>query len=343
MLYAAVREFIETGEPVGSRTLAKKHGFELSAATIRNVLADLEELGYLAQPHTSAGRIPTEVAFRLFIDALMRVRQLTAEENTQIGELFLKPAPGDGLFRQASRLLSDMTGAAAVLVRTRLEERTLTKVRFIGLGPRVLAVIVMSDGTVENRYIETDSPPTDKELEHLHNMLEEVVQGRTLEGLHRHFEGRIAEQRDELRGYIELGHSLLGATIDGAGSRLDILIEGKAQLLGRPEFADGAHLRELFDALDQGEQLVTLLQRMMETQQVQVALGDETSEIGSVSLVAAPYQEGNRTSGALGVIGPTRMDYSAVVPLVGATANAMSAALTRARDSQPDDKNDKHD
>lgn len=341
MLYAAVREFIETGEPVGSRTLAKKHGFELSPATIRNVLSDLEEFGYLSQPHASAGRIPTETAFRLFIDALMRVRELTAEESTRIGELFLEPAPGDQLFRRASRLLSDMTGAAAVLVRTRLEARTLTKVRFISLGQRVLAVLVMSDGTVENRYIDTDRPPSERELERLHNMLEEVVHGRTLEGVQRHFEDRLAEQRDELRGFVELGRSLLGATIDRAGHGLDILIEGQAHLLGRPEFATAGHLRGLFDALDQGEKLVSLLQRVMETQEVQVALGDETSELGSVSLVAAPYQEGGRTSGALGVIGPTRMDYSAVVPLVGATAEAMSAALTRGRDSQPGgDKDD---
>ncbi len=181
ILYAVVTEFIAAGEPVGSRTLVKKYGLDLSAATIRNVLADLEDAGYLTQPHTSAGRVPTEKAFRLFIDALMRVRQLSDDEATRIGELFSEMQPGVQLLRETGRLLSDLTGTAAILMRPRIESRMVVKVRFIPTRPgEVLSVIVLSDGTVENRFINVDGALNDSDLERLHAMLEEGIGGRSL-------------------------------------------------------------------------------------------------------------------------------------------------------------------
>lgn len=335
ILCAVVTEFTATGEPVGSRTLARKYELELSPASIRNVLADLEEAGYLAQPHASAGRVPTEAAFRLFIDGLMRLRQLSDDETAKISTWFGALRMGADMLRGTGRLLSDMTGVAAVLFRTRLPSRTLAKLRFIRTRPgELLGVLVLSDGTVENRFVQVEPWPSEQELERLHNMLEEVVDGRTLEALRDHFARSVDQYRGELSTLRQMGASLLNAAIDAAEQVAEIIIEGRARLIERPEFTDADRLRELVRALEEREQLVTLLDRIIETSRVQVFLGAETRDkVGfPMSLIAAPYLEDGRPSGAIGVIGPTPMDYPSVVPLVRATADAMTVALSRAAD-----------
>jgi len=335
ILYSVVTEFIATGEPVGSRTLVKKYGFDLSAATIRNVLADLEDAGYLAQPHTSAGRVPTEKAFRLFIDALMRVRQLSDEEAHRIEELLADPHSGPELMRQTGRLLSDLTGAAAIMVRPRIETRAVLKVRFIPTrATEILSVIVFADGSVENRFISIEAPISEPELLRLHNALEEGISGRSLAEVRDHFARALSDARDELATLRELGLSLVNAAIAGAGRSVDVVIEGQARLLERPGFASTEELRELMRVLEDRERLVMLLDRALSSDRVQVFLCEETSEaVGyPMSVVAAPIHEDGRPGGAVGVIGPTRMDYPSVVPLVGATADAVSAALSRNRE-----------
>jgi heat-inducible transcriptional repressor len=336
VLYAVVTEFIATGEPVGSRTLTKKYGFDLSPATIRNVLADLEDAGYLAQPHTSAGRVPTEAAFRLFIDALMRVRQLSDDETTQIQEWFDDLPPGVDILRETGKRLSELTNAPAVLVRSRIEKRTLIKVRFIAIRPgELLSVLVLSDGTVENRFITVDKPISDSEIERLHNMLEEVVEGRTLVAVRDHFRKSFEERRDELATLRDLGVSLMSAALEHVDRSPEVVVEGQSRLLSRPEFASGDHMRELMRALDERERLISLLDRTLESSRVQVFLGEETNAAMGfpVSVIAASYSgEDGQPGGAVGIIGPTRMDYPTVVPLIGATADAMSAALARSRE-----------
>jgi heat-inducible transcriptional repressor len=343
ILYSVVTEFIATGEPVGSRTLVKKYGFDLSAATIRNVLADLEDAGYLAQPHTSAGRVPTERAFRLFIDALMRVRQLSEDEAHRIEELLTDPSSGRDLLRHTGRLLSDLTGAAAILVRPRSETRTVLKVRFIPTRPsELLSVIVFSDGTVENRFITIESPIDEGALGRVHNALEEGIGGRNLVEMRDHFVSALSDSRDELDSLRKLGLSLVNAAIEGVGRSVDVVIEGQSRLLERPGFASTEELRELMRVLEDRERLVMLLDRTLSTEHVQVFLGQETSEaVGyPMSVVAAPIQEDGRPGGVVGVIGPTRMDYPSVVPLVQATADAVGAALSRGRDDSARDPDD---
>jgi heat-inducible transcriptional repressor len=334
ILSAVVTEFTATGEPVGSRTLAKKHGLDLSPATIRNVLGDLEERGFLTQPHSSAGRIPTEAAFRLFIDALMRVRQISVDDASKIADWFGDLPPGVDLFRGAGRLLSNMTGTAAVLVRSPAPGRTLSTVRFIRTRPgELLGVLVFSDGTVENRFIQVDDAPGDRELERLHLMLAEVVEGRTLSSVRDHFALRMDEDQDELQSLRQVGVSLLEAAIDAVDQRPEVIIEGRGMLIQRPEFDTTERLRDLVRALDERQQLVALLDRIIETDRIQVLLGGEMARrMGiAVSVVAAPYQADGRPGGAVGVIGPAAMDFPAVIPVVSATAEAMSAALSRSR------------
>src|SRR6187399_3034437 len=173
ILYACITEFVANGEPVGSRTLSKK-GIALSAASIRNVLSDLEEMGYLHQPHTSAGRVPTDKAFRLFIDAMMDVRQLTDEENINLMHRFSEIEPGPNFLRETGRLLSELTGNAAVVVSPKGENMTLKHLRFIRTLPgEVLAVVVMTNGTVQNRFLKADV--NEDELQKVHNLLDDVI------------------------------------------------------------------------------------------------------------------------------------------------------------------------
>ena len=342
VLYAAVTEFIASGEPVASRTLTRKYGFELSAATIRNVLADLEESGYLTQPHTSAGRVPTEAAYRLFVDALMEERQLTGEERADIDGWFSELPPGTDLLREAGRRLSHLSGAPALLVRASSATRTLLKLRFIATRPgELLAVIVFSDGTVENRFIPLTEAVSDSELERIHNMLEEAVSGRTLVDVREHFVSGMRDQSNELGALHQKGLSLLRAAAEGASRSLTIEIEGQARLLERPEFGDVESARELLRVLEDRQRLLALLDSALAADNVRVFLGEEAAQaVGCpVSVVAAPFrEEDGESAGALGIIGPTRMDFPFVVPRVSAAAAAMSAALSKLQGgkSRPD-------
>jgi heat-inducible transcriptional repressor len=341
VLYAAVTEFIASGEPVASRTLTKKYGFELSAATIRNVLADLEESGYLVQPHTSAGRVPTEAAYRLFVDALMEERQLSSEERADIDGWFSQLPPGADLLREAGRRLSQLSGAPALLVRASSATRTLLKLRFIVTRPNeLLAVIVFSDGTVENRFISVTEPVSDADLERIHNMLEETAPGRTLLAVREHFLSGVHEQRSELGLLHEKGLKLVRAAADGASRGLTIEIEGQARLFERPEFGGVESARELLRVLEDRQRLLSLLDSALASDNVRVFLGEEAAQaVGCpVSVVAAPFrEEDGESAGALGIIGPTRMDFPFVVPRVSAAADAMSAALAKLQNMKRSD------
>ena len=204
LLYHCVTEYVSTGEPVGSRTLAKKSGLDLSPASIRNVLADLEDAGYLRQPHTSAGRVPTDRAFRLFIDALMQVRDLTSDDEASIRDRFASletSVPHANVMRETGKLLSELTGTAAVVVAPRAEMLVLKQLRFLRTAAEeVLAVLVMKNGTVQNRFLR--AAVTDADLQRIHNLLDDVVEGRTLGDLRELFDRRLQSERvqhDELR------------------------------------------------------------------------------------------------------------------------------------------------
>jgi heat-inducible transcriptional repressor len=333
VLYHCVTEYVATGEPVGSRTLSKKSGLDLSPASIRNVLADLEELGYLRQPHTSAGRIPTDRAFRLFIDALMHVRALTSDEETAIRDTFASLEPGQNVMRETGKLLSELTGTAAVVLAPRAETLLLRQLRFIRTSQdEVLAVIVMKNGTVQNRFLPATA--TDAELQRMHDLLDDVVEGRTLGDLRELFDRRLQSERiqsDELRRRaFELGGAAVEEAVAGG---TDLVIEGQDRLFEKPEFDDAKDVRRLVTALEAREKLIKLLDlAMQQGKGGHVAVGEEVGDLGGVELaiVGAPYTAHGQAAGTVGVIGPTRMDYPRVLPLVAATAHAMSEFMERA-------------
>ncbi len=349
ILFAAITEFIANGEPVGSRTLARKYDIDLSAASIRNVLADLEEEGYFHQPHTSAGRVPTERAFRLFIDALGQVRALSDAQRSAIERRFAQLEPGADAIRETALLLSGLTGTAAVVVAPRLASQSLRQVRFVPTrtfpngGAEILAVVVTTSGQVENRFVRVDAAPLSAELERIHNLLDDVIEGRSLREVRELFARRLQDTRSELgelrRRAFELGAAALES--DGAGA-VELVIEGEAQLLDKPEFADIDRIKSLVRALAEREKLVTILDRTLATRGVHVLLpGDDESSLGveQLSVVGTRYAvEGagsprgqGAVGGAVGVIGPTRMDYASIVPIVDETARGLGAWLSSQR------------
>jgi heat-inducible transcriptional repressor len=348
ILYAVVTEFISTGEPVGSRTLAKKFDIDLSPATIRNVLADLEESGYLRQPHASAGRVPTERAFRVFIDALMHVRQLTTEQREGIEGRFRSLEPGSNVLRETARILSGLTGTAAVVVSSRPDALSLKQLRFISTRPgELLAVIVSAAGNVENRFLRVESQLSNDDLQRIHNLLDDVIEGRTLHDVRELFARRLHDAQTELGELRRRAFELASAALTGlTGGVVEVVIEGQGQLLDKPEFADIDRIKQLVRVLEERERLIAILDRTIETGGLRITLPDEADDEGlgaDLSLVAAPYgfdalAGGGGRVGTIGVLGPTRMDYASIVPIVHETARVVGAFLAR-RDSkrEPDD------
>ena len=339
ILFSVVAEYIATGSPVGSRTVSRKYIIDLSAATIRNVLSDLEDAGYLMQPHTSAGRVPTDVALRAFIEALTEFPEIPRERQRsmreQLEEIFSRRVASHDALRQTGKLLSELTGTAAIVATSPRSARTLSQLRFIPTGERLLAVLVFSDGMVENRYVKSNGRVSDAELTRIHNLLADVVDGRSLGALRDLFARRLADDKDRVdelrRTAFELGGEALNKVTRDAS---DLVIEGRTVLMDLPEYADVDKLKALVRALEDRENLVVLLDDTIEAGAVSVYIGNETGEFGDeaeLSVVAAPFGDNENGQGTVGVLGPTRMDYAKLMPLVGATAKAITAAIKKSK------------
>ena len=332
ILYAVVTEYIASGEPVGSRTLAKRYALGLSAASIRNVLADLEESSYLAQPHTSAGRVPTDQGFRFFIDALMRVREVSAEDRSKVAERLQKLRTGEQDARkEIGKVLSSLTGAAAVLTTPSPDEESLDQIRFLLMREgQLLAVLVNRSGTVQNRVVSLERKLEASELERVHKYLDNKIKGHTLLEIRDALIAELKAEQGEYRKLCEQAVSIVEATL-GENKGPELLIEGHEALLENPEFSDAERLRALMRTLEDKERLVELLDRTLQASGVRVTIGSETQldSVQDLSLISANYGH----EGTLGILGPKRMDYSKVVPLVGYTAKLMGELLDQ-RDSE---------
>lgn len=334
---AVVSEYIATGEPVGSRRLSKRYGLNLSPATIRNELSDLEEAGCLLQPHTSAGRIPSELGFRIFIDALAQLREVATEDRVAILERMGQLRPGvDDVVREAGRLLASLAGAAALMTRPRTDVEAIRELRFMPLRDRtLLAVIVTKGGTIQNRIVEVSEPISESELERIHNILNELVRDRTL-----------ADARAQLmtlmqteRGDYDVLKRRAKEMLEGAASEdRDVIIEGQGVLFDRPEFANSEKIRGFVRAFEEKQHLLELLEQTMVAGGVQVLVGSETNlaQVPDVGMISAQYRTSGVQAGTVGIIGPTRMDYAKLMPLVAFTADVVGDALDRG--SKDDDE-----
>jgi heat-inducible transcriptional repressor len=340
ILFALVTEYIATGMPVGSRIVSRKYGLDLSPATIRNVLADLEEAGLLHQPHTSAGRVPTDRALRLFIEALTDFQQIPHATKLQMRErlqvIFDESDMGrDEALREAGRFLSELAGAAAVIAPSPADSKKLLQLRFIEIkADQLLAVLVFADGFVENRYLRPRAPIAREDLDRIHNLLNDVVEGRTLGDLRNLLARRLDDDKSELDRLRQQAFELARqAVTDLTRNPDEVVIEGRARLMDLPEYTDAERLRKLVRALEDREHLVDMLDRTMEAGVVTVFIGNEAGELADadLSLVVAPFGGEDQSGGTVGVLGPTRMDYARMLPLVDAAAAALTAAVRKGK------------
>jgi heat-inducible transcriptional repressor len=328
ILEAIVEDYIATAEPVGSSAVARRHALTLSTATVRNVMANLEEMGLLVSPHTSAGRIPTEKAYRFYVDSLVALRQVTRDEKKQIISRCRRAGAGlSDILRETSRTLSTISNYIGIVVSPSFVSNKFRQIEFLRIGHlRILAILVSTNGVVQNRLVDTDEEISEEDLVKMGNFLNELMQGLTILQVK---ERILKEMQSEKNQYDSLMSCALKISQQAVGMEdEEIFVEGQSRILEQPEFSDVSRMKEIFRAFEQKANLLELLGRCMNAEGVQIYIGSETpvSRSAGVSLVTSRFVV-NNTVGLLGVIGPTRMGYSNVIPIVDYTAKLVSRLL----------------
>jgi heat-inducible transcriptional repressor len=331
VLRALVQDYIRTGEPVASQPLLQRHDLDCSPATIRNVMADLEALGYLTKPHTSAGRVPTEAGYRLFVDALLQVRPPPPAERERIENL-AHEAPGvDSLLESTARVLHSLSHHAGVVTTPRPISDPIRQLEFVRLREnRVIVVFVSEAGLVTNKLMQLDAPPEPGELERAANYLNEKLRSGPLSSLRARILADMREDQSALQGLIAKALQLAEQTFGEASPGGEVLVDGEESFLDAPEFADVAKARALLRAFAEKDRILRVLDKVLRASEVQIFIGAESelASVPDVSVVAAPYGRGDQVLGTLAVIGPTRMNYARVIPLVDLTAKEISRVLS---------------
>jgi heat-inducible transcriptional repressor len=329
LLKTLIERYIVEGQPVGSRTLSKFSGLELSPATIRNVMSDLEEMGFIASPHTSAGRIPTPLGYRLFVDTLLTVKPLAQDELSELQGALLPDQP-QRVISHASQLLSELTHFAGVVVAPRRQAPRIRQIEFLSLSERrILLIIVTREGEVQNRILFTQRAYTPAELTTAANYLTQHFAG--LDFLQ--IRARLQEEIRQLHADMT---ELMNAAVDAGAEAVDegatqYVISGERNLLGVEDLSSNMdRLRRLFDLFEQKAGLMQLLDVSSRAEGVQVFIGGESGivPLDECSIVAAPYEVDGQVLGTIGVIGPTRMAYERVIPIVDVTAKLLASALS---------------
>ncbi len=338
LLRVLIESYIRDGQPVGSRALSRESGLSLSSATIRNVMADLEELGFVTSPHTSAGRVPTDKGYRFFVDTLLRVRPLDSVAVSEIRrQLDTQHDSSKGLVAAASQLLSSVTHLAGVVTLPRTQQASITQIEFVGLSEnRVLVVLVYNDREVQNRIFQLDRYFSPDQLKRASNYLNEQVRGRTLSQVRQEILRQLKETHEHLNEVMVDAISVAQKVFEGTTStddRLEYVIAGETNLMGAAELTSVERLRRLFEAFNEKRDFLHLLDQSLKAEGVQIFIGHESGYqvLDDCSVVTAPYAAGDSVMGVLGVIGPTRMAYERVIPIVDMTAKLLGAALNSRR------------
>jgi heat-inducible transcriptional repressor len=336
ILGAIVHEYLATGEAVGSRTVTRRHGIDLSPATVRNVMSDLEEAGLLKQPHTSAGRVPTDQGLRFFVDSLLKVRSLSDKERQELEQRYQIPGDDfDSALREAAHVLAELSTHTAVLVTPRPETDVLEHVEFMRLREgQLLAVLVAKSGQVANKIIASAEPISNEDLERIHNYLNEILAGLTLDEVRARVQKELADERVQYQALEKRALELSQKALPDSGA--EVIVSGQARLLENMAGGDPAEfekMKALFRRLEEKRLLADLLERTQLAEGIRVFIGAETNiaELADFTIVATSYGgEGEaRPLGTLGVIGPTRMNYSKVITLVDFTAQLISGVIAK--------------
>jgi len=330
LLKMLVERYIADGQPVGSRALAKFSGLDLSPASIRNIMADLEELGFIASPHTSAGRIPTPRGYRFFVDTLLKVRPLDQVEINQL-EGQLQPDNTQKLVSQASHLLSDLTRFAGVVMTPKRRSAAFRHIEFLSLSEkRILLIIVAPDGDVQNRILLTDRAYKPSELTEAANFLNQNFAGLTFNEIKARIQDELRKLREDMTRLmtqaLEAGTEVMNQNSE------DYVLSGEHNLLHVQDLSSNmASLRRLFDMFEQKTSLLQLLDISSRAHGVQIFIGGESGlvPLDECSVVTAPYEVDGQVVGTVGVVGPTRMAYERVIPIVEITAKLLSSALSQ--------------
>ncbi len=331
LLRLLVDKFIRDGQPVGSRTLARESGLDLSPATIRNIVSDLEELGFVKSPHTSAGRVPTIKGYRFFVDTLIKLTPPKGDELRRFSES-LTETSGDpqALARSVSNLLSAVTSLAGIVTVPRRSQTALRQIEFLPLsGQRVLAILVVNDREVQNKILNVSRDFGADELKRASNYLNAQVSGRSLREVRALLLAELKRTRASMNAAMVEAIEMAQRVFPEAEPEPEFVIAGETNLMGIDQVADVETLKGLFEAFGRQRDILHLLDQSMKADGVQIFIGHESGYelLDSYSIVAAPYTSEDDTMGVLGVIGPTRMAYERVIPIVDVTAKLLGRAL----------------
>jgi heat-inducible transcriptional repressor len=337
LLRTLIESYIRDGQPVGSRALSRESGLQLSSATIRNVMADLEELGFVASPHTSAGRVPTDKGYRFFVDTLLRLQPLDEAVSAEIHRHFeVSRDNSTDLIATVSQLLSSATQLAGVVTVPRTRKASVTQIEFVGLSEnRILVVLVFNDREVQNRIIQLERHYSPDELKRASNFLNEQFRGRSLPEVRQEILRQLSEARAHMNQIMldAIAVAQQVFEVGGGEARLEYVIKGETNLMGVAELTSVEKLRRLFEAFNEKRDFLHLLDHSLKAEGVQIFIGHESGYhiLDDCSVVTAPYAVGDSVIGVLGVIGPTRMAYERVIPIVDMTAKLLGAALNSRR------------
>lgn len=329
MLRVLIDRYVRDGQPVGSRTLAREAGLKLSPATIRNVMADLEELGFVRSPHTSAGRVPTVQGYRFFVDTLLTIQQLDRRYVERMRLELGVTAEPKSLIEAASGLLSGITRMAGVVTLPKHSHTLFKRVEFLPLTDnRVLAVLVTGDDEVQNRILTTQKKCSPAQLQQASNYLNELFTGKELAEVRATLLKEMHETRSTLNSMMVTAMQMADQVLEKNRNE-DFVMAGQTNLMEFQELCDIEKLRKLFDAFNQKRDMLHLLDQCIHGEGIQIFIGDESGYrmLDECSMVTAPYSVNGRVLGVLGVIGPTRMAYDRVIPIVDTTARLLGAAL----------------
>jgi heat-inducible transcriptional repressor len=328
LLKTLIERYIAEGQPIGSRTLSKYSGLDLSPATIRNVMSDLEELGFIASPHTSAGRVPTPAGYRFFVDTLLVVKQLQSDELREL-EGQLQPDNPQRVIQSASQLLSQLTQFAGVVMTPR-RAVTFKHVEFLKLSEkRILLIVVTPDGDVQNRILFTERDYTPSELVEVANFINQNYSGQSFEDARARLKNELRELRQDMSRLMSA--ALEAGTLLAEGSE-QYVVSGERNLFGVRDLSqDVGRLKQVLELFERKTSLLQILDLSLRGQGVQIFIGGESgvSAPDDVSVVTSPYKVDGEVVGTVGVIGPTRMAYERVVPIVDVTAKLLSSALSQ--------------
>lgn len=332
LLRVLIQRYIREGVPVGSRTLSRDSGLDLSPATIRNVMSDLEDFGLVSAPHTSAGRVPTPKGYRVFVDSLIRYKTPKGRAIRELqDELDGSDDDSGKVAHKVSEILSRVTSLAGVVSVPKGKQAILRQIEFLALSDnRVLAILVINDREVQNRILNTDRTHTESELVRAANFINEHYAGLDLHDIRARLVDDLADIRDTMnQAMIDIVSVAQAAMEQSASDQPDFVLAGERNLMDFDELSDIETLRRLFDAFSQKRVMIDLLDRSIHASGVQIFIGEESGYriLDDCSVVTAPYRIDDDKIGVLGVIGPTRMAYDRVVPIVDVTARLLSSAL----------------